>query len=117
MKLAADRETGVPETPIEPAVEVRLTVPVAAMRFNPPAKLEALEILFAEFRVIELVLATVPTDPASPSEPVVAVNPMSVPVIAAAAFEFKFPAAVMLNVPPAPELLLTTVVPALESLM
>ncbi len=98
-------------------MDVRFTVPVAAMRFNPPAKLEALEMLPDEVNEIEFVLEVLPTAPANPNEPAVAVRATSVPVITAAALEFKLPAAVTLNVPAAPELLLTTVVPAFESVM
>lgn len=103
--------TAVAEVPIEPALDVRLIVPVAALTLSPPEKLDALLMLPAELSVIELLLA-VPTAPASPSEPPVALRLMSVPVITAAADEFKFVPAVTLNVAPAPELLLALSEPA-----
>lgn len=103
--------TGVPDTPTEPAVEVRLTVPVP-LSVKPPAKLPALLMLPADVKEIELVVA-LPTAPARPSEPPVAVRAMLVPVIAAE--EFKLFVAVKLNVPPAPDALLTVVVAAFES--
>lgn len=106
--------TGVPDTPTEPAVEVKLMVPVP-LTFKPPEKVPALLMLPAEVRLMLLVLATVPTAPASPNDPVVAVSDMVVPVILTPAPEFRLPAPVTLNTLPAPELLVTVVVPAIES--
>ncbi len=101
--------TGLPNAPIEPAVEVKLTVPVAELVVTFAELIEALE-------VNETVLvAAVPTVPANPSEPLVAVKLMVLPVIAVAADEFKLPAAVRSNMPPAPEFAVTVVVPATES--
>ncbi len=116
-RFGADKDTGVPDTPIDPAVETKFTVPVAALRFNPPAKLDAFEILPEEVRLMMPVFATVPTEPASPSAPPVDVKAIVPPSIVAAALEFKLPAAVTLNVPAALELPVTVVVPALESVM
>lgn len=111
--LGAAKVTGVPETPTEPAVDVRLTVPVP-LSVNPPEKLPALLRLPAEVREIELVDA-LPTAPASANEPPVAVRLMLLPVVFEAALELKFVAATTLKVPPvpAPELLLSFSEPAL----
>ena len=101
--------TGAPERPTDPVVEVRLTVPVAAFVVTFAELIEA-------FEVSETVLVVaVPTVPANPSAPPVAVNDIVEPEISVAAPEFKLFAAMMLNTLPAPELPVTVVVPALLS--
>ncbi len=89
-----------------------MTVPVP-FTFNPPEKLPALLMLPDEIKEIELVFATVPTGEPRASDPPVAVNAMFVPVMAAD--ELKLLLAVKLNTAPAPDALLTVVVPALVS--
>ncbi len=110
--FGAGRLTGVPEAPIDPAVDVTLIVPVAALTFNPPEKLPALLMLPADVRLIVFVPATVPTEPSSDSEPPVAVRLIVDPFIDAAAVEPSPLDAVRVNVPAAAELVVTLVVPA-----
>ena len=113
--LAADRATGVPDTPMEPAVDVRFTVPVA-VTFKPPGKLDALLMLPEELRVMAVVAAAVPTAPCNASDPFVDVSSIVVPRTVIPLPEFKLPEAVRLKSLPAAELLVKVVVPALESL-
>ncbi len=101
--------TGAPDVPMDPVVEVRLTVPVAAFVLTFAELMEADEV-----RLTVLVVA-VPTVPASPREPAVAVSVIVEPEMVVPAAEFKLPAAVRLNKLPAPESLVTVVVPATES--
>ncbi len=101
--------TRAPEVPIDPDVDVRFTVPVAAFVLTLAELIDALEVKLTVFVV------AVPTVPASPSDPAVAVSVMVEPEMVVPAAEFKLPAAVRLNKLPAPESLVTVVVPATES--
>ncbi len=101
--------TGVPSSPIDPAVEVRFTVPVTALVVTLAELIEAFDVNDTVFVV------PVPTVPASPSEPLVAVSMIVEPVTEVPTFEFKLPAAIKLNVVAAPELPVIVVVPALLS--
>lgn len=92
-------------------MDVRLTVPVAALVKTFAELIEALEVRLTVLVVPE------PTVPASPSEPAVAVSVIVEPDIVVPAAAFKLPAATKLNTLPAPESLVTVVVPATESVM
>lgn len=102
-------ETGEPDEPTDPAVEVRLTVPVAAFVITFAELIEALEVR------LTVSVAAVPTVPERPSEPAVAVSVMVVPVTVVPTAALRLPAAVKLKTLPAPELPVTVVVPATES--
>lgn len=108
-RFGAFTTTGAPDRPIEPAVDVKLTVPVAAFVVTFAELIEAFEVR------VTVSVEVVPTVPASPSAPVVAVSDMVVPVIAVPTLLFRLPAAVKLNMLPAPELEEIVVVPALLS--
>lgn len=114
--LLAASVTEVPDVPIEPAVEVRLTVPVP-LTLSPPEKLPALVMLPADVKLMLLVPPTVPTAPCKPNEPAVAVKLIFVPVTFIAGAEFKLPALTRLKLLPAPELPAMLVVPAFASLI
>ena len=103
--------TGAPDNPIEPDVDVRLTVPVAALVLTFAELIEALEVRLTVFVVPD------PTVPDRPSEPAVAVSVIVVPEIVVPTPALRLPAAVKLNTLPAPELPVTVVVPATESVM
>ncbi len=100
-----------PDEPIDPDVDVRLTVPVAAFVVTFAELIDALEV--SETTLV----VPVPTVPASPRDPLVAVRLMLEPTIELPPAEFKLPAATTLNTPLAPELPLIVVVPALLSVM
>ncbi len=101
--------TGAPDKPIEPAVEVRFTVPVAAFVVTLAELIEALEVNDT------VLVVPVPIVPASPREPLVAVRLITLPTIVVPTPTFKLPAAVKSNMLPAPELPVTVVMPATES--
>lgn len=103
--------TGAPESPTEPVVEVKLTVPVAALVVTVAELIDALEV-----KLTVLVVA-VPTVPDNPRAPPVAVSVIVLPVIAVPTDEFRLFAAMRLNTLLAPELDVTVVVPALLSLI
>ncbi len=90
---------------------MRLTVPVAALVMTFAELIEALDVR------LTVSVAAEPTVPASPSEPAVAVRVIVVPEIVVPPAAFKLPAAIKLNTLPAPELPVTVVVPATESVM
>ncbi len=115
VRLGADSAIGAASAPTEPAVDVRLIAPVAALTLSPPDTLPVL-MLPDDDRVIESVPAVVPTAPCSPREPVVDVSEIVGAVMVAPAPVLKLPLATTLNVLPAPELLLMLLV-ALLSLM
>ncbi len=100
-----------PDEPTEPAVDVRLTVPVAALTVMPPPKLLVLFRLPAELRLIELVLAF-PTGPDNANEPFVEVSSMVLPLMLTPALELRLPELVKLKSFPAIEFAFIVVVPA-----
>ena len=110
-KLGALMTTGVPEIPIEPLVEVRLTVPVAALVVTLALLMDALDCK------VTVAVEVVPTVPERPRDPFVAVRSMVVPVIEVPLEELRLPAADRLKTLPAPELLVIVEVPAVESVM
>ena len=103
--------TGVPEIPIDPLVDVRLTVPVAALVVTLALSMEALDCSVTVF------VEVVPTVPERPSEPLVAVRSIVVPVIDVPLEELRLPAAERLKTLPAPELPVMVEVPAVESVI